>query len=229
MCARMDLKKFEVLARKTELNVLGPKIRNPFRMLISGPSHSGKSTFIFNILKVKNIFDTEFHCIKYYYSFYQPLYDIMKKDIPGISFYKGLPKQIDKKHNKTCLLVFDDLLLELNTSTNLILNLFTVSSHHADKSVMLVSQSLFFKVPMYRTLTLNANYLIIFANPRDRSQIVYIGKQMFPHKPGFLPMAYHIATANKPFSFIFLDLNQLTPDHLRVWGDILQAQPLVYT
>lgn len=228
MCSGMNPEIFEVLGRKTELNVLGPMIRNPFRMVISGASHSGKSSFIFDLLKVKNIFDQEFHCIKFHYSFYQPLYDIMKKAISNISFHKGLPTQIDKRHVKTCLLIFDDLLLDLNTSTNLILNLFTVSSHHANKSVILVSQSLFFKTPMYRTLTLNANYLVIFANPRDRSQIVHIGKQMFPHKTGFLPAVYHIATVNKPFSFIFLDLNQSTLDNFRVWSDILKSQPLVY-
>ena len=139
-----------------------------------------------------------------------------------------MPKNIDAKHEKPCILIFDDLLLDISNS-NMILELFTTISHHSDKSICLITQSLFLQSKNFRIISLNANYYIIFAHPRERGQIAYLGRQIFPHNSNFLPKAYFKATENRAFSFLFLDLHQTTPDNLRVWSDILNTKPIIYT
>ena len=215
------------LGRKTEENLLSPRLKTPFKLALSGPSLSGKTSLIFKLLRTPGILDKPTHCIKYYYKIWQPLYDQMKATIPNITFYQGLPEKIDPPHENPCTLIFDDLLLDISKS-DLIFGLVTVTSHHANKNVILVTQSLFFNQKRFRDISLNINYFIIFSNPRDRSQITYLGRQIYPHKPNFLPLVYYKATANKPHGFIFLDFCQHTGEAFRLWGQILDSKPLVY-
>ena len=213
--------------RKTNLNLFSPKIRTSFRALCIGATQSGKTTFIRDLLRNENMFDHKIHCINYHYSIYQPIFEEMKKTIPNIHFYEGLPEHIEEKHNNPCIIVLDDLLLDVGNS-DMIHKLFTVQSHHNDKSVILVSQSLFHQAKHYRTVSLNSNYIFLFPHPRDPSQIIYLGRQIFPHNVGFLPKIYHQVTSQKPFAHIMIDLNQYTKEKFRVWSDVLSEKPLVH-
>ena len=68
-------------------------------------------------------------------------------------------------------------------------------------------------------------YIALFKNPSDATQIAIIGRQMFPHDPTFLPAAFKLATAN-PYGYIFIDLRQDTPEKYRICTNILNADML---
>ncbi|RWR99665.1 hypothetical protein B4U80_06778 [Leptotrombidium deliense] len=76
-------------------------------------------------------------------------------------------------------------------------------------------QNIFFKSPDMRTISLNAHYLVIMKNPRDRSQIRHLAMQLYPTNVNRLIEAYSDATG-KPFSYIKVDCTALTPDEFRL-------------
>ena len=99
-------------------------------------------------------------------------------------------------------------------------DLFTKGSHHWKVSVVYVTQNIYEKTSKdYRTMSLNANYIVAFKNPRDMSQIRYLSQQAFPHKPKLLTEIYNMET-RKPHSYILIDFKQNTPDQFRVRSSV---------
>jgi len=95
-----------------------------------------------------------------------------------------------------------------------IVDLFTKGSHHKNLSVILISQNLFHQGRGQRDISLNANYIVVFKNPRDRAQIRHLARQVYPDDPKFLEEAYYDATS-RPHGYLLLDLKQSTPDKYR--------------
>jgi hypothetical protein len=114
--------------------------------------------------------------------------------------------------------VLDDLMSEIAERSADVERLFSRTSHHRKVSVFLITQNIFLK--NLRTITLNAHYLFLFKNPRDTSQIVHLGRQLYPTNPNFLAKAYADATET-PYSYLFLDLKQSTEEGLRVLGNLV--------
>jgi hypothetical protein len=144
----------------------------------------------------------------------------------NVEFVQGLPdlEQFDPCVNN--LLVLDDLMHECENSKEM-LGLFTVDSHHKNISTFLITQNLFSRGKYSRTISLNCSYLVIFNNPRDRSQIQYIARQMYPTNPGFLVEAYEDATENK-HGFLFIDLTQGTENSMRIQANIFDKTRIIY-
>ena len=86
-----------------------------------------------------------------------------------------------------------------------VIALFTKLVHHKKLFVVMLTQNFFHKTSETRTRRLNAQYLIIFKNPSDATQIATIGRQMYPHDPKFLHAAFKAATC-KPHGYIFIEL-----------------------
>jgi hypothetical protein len=59
----------------------------------------------------------------------------------------------------------------------------------------------------------------MFKNPRDRSQISFLARQMYPKQSKFLEEAYLDAT-NIPHGYLFIDLKQTTPNELRILTNV---------
>lgn len=59
--------------------------KTPISLIIAGSSFSGKTTFIFNLLKNKKMFQPNFEEIIFVYSTWQPLYDEIEKLLDNIS------------------------------------------------------------------------------------------------------------------------------------------------
>ena len=114
-----------------------------------------------------------------------------------------------------------------NTS---IQDLFTVESHHRNTSVIMISHNLYTKGKFTRTIILNSHYLILFNNPRVRTQISVLARQMFPQNGKFLIEAYDDAIKSKKFGYIFIDLKQATDDRNRIQTSILPDETrIIYT
>ena len=82
---------------------------------VSGTSNSGKTTFVYKLLKHKDImFETAPDKILYCHGIEQPLFLEMEKSLPSIHFHKGLPTQelIEAySYSKSCnIVVLDDLM-----------------------------------------------------------------------------------------------------------------------
>lgn len=199
---------------------------HPFTCMISGPTGSGKTHLLFKILQdyIKLIFPQP-KTITYYYSRPQKLFQEMKEKIPEINFREGMPDLDTFNPDIENLIVLDDLMTSCENDRE-ILNLFTVDSHHRNISVFLLNQNLFSKGKFSRTISLNCHYIILLNNPRDRSQIFHLARQMYPTNSKFLIESYDDAT-DKKYGYIFLDFKQASKYRVQA-GILPQETRIVY-
>ena len=84
-----------------------------------------------------------------------------------------------------------------------------------------MTQNLFSKNPVFRDISLNATYNIIFKNPRDSSQISHFARQYAPGKAKMILDVYKKAT-QKPHTYLLFDNHQEMRDEVRIRSNILQ-------
>ena len=102
-------------------------------------------------------------------------------------------------------------------------NLFTVLSHANSISVILLTQNLFVKGKVFRTVSLNSMYISLFKNPRDQSQVTNFAKQFSPYDVRWVVDAYRDCT-RAPYTYMLFDSHQSTPDRIRVRSHILPGE-----
>lgn len=187
--------------------------------MVTGASKSGKTQFVYKLLTTSNAFTKPIDKILYCYGIYQPFYDLMKKNIKNIDFQNGLPTDIDSFANgKHCVIICDDLMDQF-INDNLCKTLFVQGSHHLSLSVIFITHNAFAQGKYARTIALNCNYLILFKNFRDGSQIVNLGKQMFPGQGQILVESYNDATSI-PYNPLIVDLCANTNNKTRLRSNI---------
>ena len=198
---------------------MDPRFKHPFTAVVAGPTKSGKTffveLFIRNITQLMTPVPQE---IVWCYGEWQPLYNNLIR--LGVVFIEGLPDIGDWDINIPRLCILDDLMSETNESVT---KLFTKGSHHRNVSVIQIVQNLFGKNKEHRTISLNSHYLVVFKNPRDKSQVVHLGKQMFPGQGQYVNEAYKSAT-ERPHGYLLFDLTQDTPDNLRLRTNIFPGE-----
>ena len=158
------------------------------------------------------------------YGQHQPAYEELSRDLPDVQFVEELPEDwsehIDPTHRN--LVVLDDLMQECGKDPQ-ITKLFTQGSHHRNLSVIYIVQNLFHQSKESRTISLNCHYIVLFKNPRDRSQIVHLAKQMYPGQTKFMVEAYADATS-LPHSYLFIDLKPHCPEEHRLRSCIFPGE-----
>jgi hypothetical protein len=198
---------------------------HPFCCMVAGPSSSGKSHLIYNILEnLYTIFNKKPQKIVYCYRTWNDNFNKLSCLHPNIILNEGLPNINEFSSDQINLLILDDLMNE--SKQNSVCELFTTDSHHKNISVFFTSQNVFSNVKNFRTISINCQYMILLNNPRERSQIYTLARQMFPKNPNFLIECYEDAT-DRPHGYLFLDLKQETPNQYRVQADIL-GQRIIY-
>ena len=180
-------------------------------MCVAGPSHAGKTEFVKKLLKYKDVlFKTPIRKVKWYYGVFQP--DIHNKlRTKGYLVKQGLPHQEDVQPGD--LIVLDDLMQESSNSKD-VTQFFIRTTHHRNAFVIYITQNLFDSGKDQRTRSLSTQYLVIFKNPRDASQIHHLARQILPHHPKTLTAIYNDATS-KPYGYLFIDMTQECPENLR--------------
>ncbi len=107
----------------------------------------------------------------YAYSAWQDAYE----DMEGVTFIQGLPST--EQLQSDSLLILDVVMVQASSHPDII-QLFTVDVHHRKFSVIFLLQNLYFQSKFLRTLNLNSQYLILFANRRDEQQMRILSSQM---------------------------------------------------
>ena len=128
-------------------------------------------------------------------------------NIPNLQFEEGFPNAslFDPKTRK--LVVTDDLMAETDGRVT---TLFTKKGHQSNISILYLVQNVFPKNKESRTISLNAQYMVVFKNPRDTSQITHLARHMYPGRVKFVQEAFKDATA-VPYGYLLIDLKQDTP------------------
>ena len=192
-------------------------MKHPFTCLVAGPTGSGKTYFVSQLVKhYKEMIDPSPQRIMWCYGEWQPLYASLQE----VDFLEGLPETSALDRNTRTLLVIDDLMSETDDRVT---KLFTKISHHRNTSVVHIVQNVFDKGKHQRTISLNTQYMVMFKNPRDTTQITHLAKQMYPGHVKFVQEAFIHATS-KPHGYLFIDLKQDTPDHLRLRTSVFPGQ-----
>lgn len=203
---------------------------HPFNCLIAGPTQSGKTSFIDQIIKNRQILihpspDRIIYC----YSKWQEKYVEMKTTDFTIEFHKGIYNLDEINPNINNLIIFDDLAKECENNPA-ILDLFVAGSHHQNISTFFICPNLFSDGKYFRTMSLNSHYLVLLKNPRDKTQISVLARQIYPNKSKFMIEAFQDAVENKIFGYLLLDFKQTTLEKNRVQTGIIPGeQRIIYT
>lgn len=187
------------------------KFEHPSNWLIGAQSQGGKTYFVYQLLKIADIFKPDLPKIIYCYSEWQTIYEKMIFEINNVTFMKGLPDIIDLEN---VVIVLDDLMSDVIENKSL-LNLFTVGSHHKKISTIFLTQNIYEKGKYARTISLNCHYMVLFKNLRDQSQVLHLSRQLYPGDTKFFQEVFKLATEEK-YGHLILDLKQKSNNSLRL-------------
>lgn len=203
------------------------RLRHPFSCVISGSSGSGKTFWVKSLLINRlELIHPKISSVYFYYTEYQKeLFDMLVRDRHVTKFIEGAPSMDEIKlltgdSVKNVLVIIDDNMKNVNTDLSEIFTTF----RHRNASVVFLTQNLFLQNKDYRTMSLNANYIVIMKNPRDQSQIVNFAKQFKPYNTKFVAAAFHNVTKNNPYSYILFDLKQETSECVRMRTNIFPQE-----
>lgn len=193
---------------------------HPSRMLVCGPSNSGKSTFVEKLL---------FNMNELYGFYFDNIIYFSDQTFPDFDYVHNIPITKVSTFTKSDLLSLDSMKKNIviiddnmhNVVNNIFISdLFTKYSHHKNLSVILLVQNLFPKSKYMRDISTNSTYIVLMTNPRESLQIKILSSQIGGAKNTFIYDSYIDATKDKPYSYLFLDFDQSTSDDVRVRTNI---------
>ena len=192
-------------------------------ILVIGSSGSGKTTSVLKIVEQKLI-EPMPEKIFYLYGAHQPFMDEWNKDKnkPTITFVKGLNLGVVDQYKNAKLLIIDDLILELNRD---LAQHFIAGSHHKQTTTIFTTHSLYLNNELYRLISNNSQYILLFKNKRNFSQISRLGRQILGSDYERLVEAYKYVVS---FQFVLLSFHPLVPDELLVTADYFKTCPSVF-
>ena len=207
---------------KMELELRHLQFKHPATILVVGMTGSGKTILIRRIIKNSSLLFSNLPAgprkIMWAYGQWHPLLNVHIDDNIIVNYVEGLPTEEQILQYKPDILVIDDLMNELNKNKSFE-NLFTKKSHHLNMSVIFSVQNLFYNSPIMRTISLNSQYMILMKNPRDKTQVINLARQVYPHNIKYFVEAYNDAT-NEAYGYIKVDLTPDTPESFRLQSRI---------
>ena len=209
------------------------RFKNPSSFLLAGATQAGKTTFTLNLLRnIDNLFENP-ECkwnVIYFFRQAQDKFELFANEKISNSeepivkqWINRLPttddiEQLTLAHRQTgSVIVIDDFAEELTRDT---VQIITTQVHHKNCVAIVLSQNIFCKNPVFREISLNCTYVVMFKNPRDASQISCFAKQFSPGSGEWVVSAYEAAT-RFPHSYLLFDSHQTTSNVLRVRSHVL--------
>lgn len=191
-------------------------------IMIAGPTGCGKTNWTYKLLK-NEMFTQTVSSILYCYGVYQNFFDEM--NIQNLKFQEGVPSSEDIKNlndGQFHVVILDDLMEEIIKNVDA-QKLFTKYCHHYNITVIFLTQNLFAQGPYSRSINLNTHILVLFANKRDESQALNLGKQVFPYATKLFLQAYEDATS-LPFGYLVIDCDPKTPREIKLRTKIFPGE-----
>ena len=169
--------------------------KHPFTCILSGHSGSGKLSFCIKFLQNLESLYTETKFGGGILWCYGEKNSVLSVDVGrSIQFHERVPENFTKAGNKPRLIILDDLLNEVYSEE--LCRLFTKGSHHRNISVILITQNLFHQGRYRRDFCLNAKYIVLLKNIRDKHQFTHLVRQVYPEDSEALYGEYLDATKN---------------------------------
>lgn len=203
------------------------RLKTPFNFILYGPTMSGKTTFIKNLLTLRNqIFTQPPQRVFMIYKMHQDIYDQMKESglVDELVHVKDVMPTLDQLNDMMepykeggSLFIFDDTMSDINSDFQ---QLFCNSTHHHNCSIIFVTQVLKLNDDVYRIMSKNTQYMTLMSNARDDSDISMLSTQYRKNNRLFLYESYLHATKNKPYSYLLIDYCQNSPPTTRVLARI---------
>jgi hypothetical protein len=200
------------------------RIKTDAVLQVVGPSGSGKTHFVCRLLNIPDIFAKPINNIYWLTGSQED--EIIKLVNKRVNIVHGFVEGWQELAKHGDAMIIDDLFHE-STKEKGFINLFTKIARHRHVLVIFITQNLFHKGGYHRTQNLNVHYLCIFRNPRDKTVVDHLARQMFPENRKFLMSAFEDATNNKPHGYLFLDFTQECDDNLRVRTNILREDRII--
>lgn len=210
------------------------QITQPFRMLVAGPSSSGKSELIRECVNDPRLIAPTDHT-RYYYpehtltkSREEYVQKIRENGIKNLEIFEGLPDTSELNALEgTKLIIIDDMFYNFVNSAEM-KDLMVVHSHHSNISVIVTSQNYFSQGKYSKTMSRNMTDLIMFDSKTDRLPFEIVSRQLFPCATRFLPRVMAWLRENVPVTYgryIYIDChpNSQLPETLRVRTNITQG------
>lgn len=196
-----------------------------FSLMVVGPSMSGKSFFVKQMLERDHIeYDDpqKQRRIHWFYGQYRDMFNDMRRNMGrDIYFKQGLPEfepdlcDIDPRYNN--IVVLDDL-MDMAVDSPIISKLFT-QGRHRNASVILLLQNAFPKGKYNTSISRNAQYMALFRCPADRRQMGIMADRIFDkNKPAFMEIYNDITS--KAYSYVVVDNKADTPARRQIIVDI---------
>ena len=193
-------------------------------MMVCGPSHAGKSSFVMQLLDLRHeMFRDIPKRVVWCYGIYQ--HEVIQRlHEKGYETHRDIISESEIRPHD--VIVLDDLLHESKNSQD-VTTMFTRAAHHKPCFIIFIMQNLFPPGKESRTRSLNTHYYTIFKNLRDKLQFEMLARQVAPHKSKALIDVYMDAT-EAAHGYLFIDFTQECPDIYRYRTNILQTPILVY-
>ena len=183
------------------------RLKENFKLFISGPSRCGKTFFVSELLEnIDTITKEPPETIIYVYKVWQSKFDEMKNVVHiFMEDSENVIQNIkDVSQGQGIFVIFDDL---INSKSLVdIATLFTVDGRHMNMSMAFLSQRMFVNNEYFRQISQNCDYFCIFKNPRNSSEIRTLAQQITPGSLDLIEI-YKEATKN-PFSYLIINLTQ---------------------
>jgi hypothetical protein len=150
------------------------------------------------------VYQDVFNEYKDFIEFHEGVYDV--KSLGNIKGHK--------------IVILDDLMHKLSEE---IAETFTVYSHHLNVTVFFITQNIFHQNKYMRDVSLNTQYLILFGQRRDVSQINVLATQMFPLQRKQFLKVYKEVTS-KPHGYLLCDLHPKNTHRALLRTNILPSE-----
>lgn len=211
-----------------EFKVFDARLKTPFSLIIAGPSNSGKTTFVNELLLNQDrVINNRIDYVFWFYGQVPPKKELFDR-IENLTAVQGIPDSFKDYilPERTGIIILDDLMQEC-TNNSLITDFFTRKSHHENICVIFITQNLFHSGRERINFIKNTTYLTLFNSPMDQSLPIYMAQKLLPtNRKAFMDIYNH--AVDKPHGYLFIDGHQETPKAAKFRTDLFEVVQRVF-
>ena len=204
------------------------RLENDSTMIISGPSKSGRSCFVINMIKHKDtLFRHPIQRVWWFYGIESSFHEELKT--LNVHMKQGLPSQDDfSQIERYDLVILDDLQQESKTRED-ITNLFLKATHHKEFFAVQINQYIYGDKEQ-RMRNSNVHYYVAFNNPRNQQQLGQFVSKMFPRgNVNHIYRIFHdILNKEGKYGYLFIDFTPQCEPNLRLRSNLFKSPMLVF-